>query len=114
MKLKFVKLANSWYVHLPEYPGNVDELEMVCGADSMCYELDDDNDGIVEIEVYDISIDADIVLDFMFSTTDETGKQSGAYYNAHGTNTQQIWLCNVVKHIFKSFPPVIYIKKIGA
>ena len=116
MKLKFVKLANCWYVQLPDYPGGVDELEMVCGADSLCHELDTDNDGIVEIDVFNEEggnvMNADIVLDFMFSTTGETGEQDGAYYNVYGANIQQIWLCNVVKHVFKRFPAIIYINLI--
>ena len=123
MKLKFVKLANSWYVQLPDYDGSVDDLEMVAGADSLCHELDTDNDGIVGVDVFNEENgnvrNADIVLDFMFSTTDETGEQDGAYYNvsdltqSNQLRIQQIWLCNVVKYVFKKFPPVIYVKVIN-
>lgn len=114
MKLKFVKLANNWYVQLPDYEGSVEDLEMVCGAEVLCEELDKDRDGIVEAEVTSNNeCDYDVALDFLLSTIDETGEQSGANYIVscnYGTIVQEVWLCNVVKYLFKCFPATIYIK----
>ena len=115
MKLKFIKLATRWFVHLPDYDGAVDDLEMVAGADSLCYELDKDADGVVDVEVSETDdIKYDCVLDFMFSTTDESGEQDGAFYNVSEADyTQQLWLCNATKYIFKKSPPILYIKLIN-
>lgn len=116
MKLKFIKLATRWFVHLPDYDGPVDDLEMVCGADSMCYELDTENTGVVDLEVSDNSdFDWDYCLEFSFSTTNEIGEVDGSFYivtNKHFETSYNIWLCNVTKYIFKKFPPFIYIKSI--
>lgn len=119
-RLTFIKIAGRWYVHLPDYDGNIDELEMVCGADSLCYELDTDNDGIVSIvvsedgEFVEGDFKWDYAMDFIMSTVGEDGEVSGAYYNVYDDNnftqTQQIWLCNVTKYVFKKFPATIYIK----
>lgn len=119
-RLTFIKIAGRWYILLPDYDGNIDELEMVCGADSLCCELDTDNDGIVSIvvsengEFVEGDFKWDYVMDFIMSTVGEDGEVSGAYYNVYDdknfTQTQQIWLCNVTKYIFKKFPATIYIK----
>ena len=118
-RLTFIKMARGWYVHLPDYDGNIDELEMVCGADSLCCELDTDNDGIVSIvvsedgEFVEGDFKWDYTLDYMTSTVGEDGEVSGAYYNVYDNKNfipQQIWLCNVTKYVFKKFPATIYIK----
>lgn len=119
-RLTFIKMAGGWYVHLPDYEGNIDELEMVSGADLLCYELDTDNDGIVSIIVSEDNdciggdFNWDYVLDFIMSTVGDDGEVSGAHYNVYDdknfTQTKQIWLCNVTKYIFKKFPATIYIK----
>ena len=119
-RLTFIKMAGGWYVHLPDYEGNIDDLEMISGADSLCYELDTDNDGMVSVIVSDDNdyieggFEWDYVLDFIMSTVGDDGEVSGAYYNVYDdknfAQTKQIWLCNVTKYIFKKFPPFIYIK----
>ena len=119
-RLTFIKIAGGWYVHLPDYDGNIGDLEMVSGADSLCYELDTDNDGVVNVVVSEDNdyvegnFKWDYVLDFIMSTVGDDGKVSGAHYNVYDdknlTQTKQIWLCNVAKTIFKKFPATIYIK----
>ena len=119
-RLTFIKIAGRWYVHLPDYDGNIDDLEMVSGADSLCYELDTDNDGVVNVVVSEDNdyvegnFNWDYVLDFIMSTVGDDGEVSGAHYNVYDDKnfmqTKQIWLCNVTKYIFKKFPATIYIK----
>lgn len=112
-------MAGGWYVHLPDYEGNIDDLEMVSGADSLCYELDTDNDGVVSVIVSEDNdyiegdFEWDYRLEFSFSSTNEIGEVDGAFYivtNKHFETSYNIWLCNVTKHIFKKFPLFIYIK----
>lgn len=107
-------MAGGWYVHLPDYEGNIDDLEMISGADSLCYELDTDNDGVVELEISDKpDFEWDYRLEFSFSSTNEIGEVDGAFYivtNKHFETSYSIWLCNVTKYIFKKFPLFIYIK----
>lgn len=119
-RLTFIKIAGRWYVHLPDYDGDINDLEMVSGADSLCYELDTDNDGVVSVVVSEDNdyvegnFSWDYVLDFIMSTVGDDGEVSGAHYNVYDdknfTQTKQIWLCNVAKTIFKKFPATIYIK----
>lgn len=111
--LKFIKLANRWFVHLPEFPGQPDDLEMVLGADALCDMIDTHNMGIITVTISTEPNEnkfttKEYILDFMFATTlgDE---QDGAYYQVHGLDLQ-VWLCNVTKYVFNEFPKTIYIK----
>jgi hypothetical protein len=35
--LSFVKLSNKWFAHIPDFPGEVEELEMVEGYQISCF-----------------------------------------------------------------------------
>lgn len=53
IKLSFVKLSNRWFVHIPDFPGSVEALEMVEGADDLCNKIDTDKRGFITIEITD-------------------------------------------------------------
>ena len=48
-KLNFVRLSNKWFVHISDFPGEVDELEMVDGADPLCDKIDTDKRRFITI-----------------------------------------------------------------
>lgn len=102
--------TNRWYIDYPEWTGEIDELEMVCGADTM---LDILSEGGNEITL---------------SFTDQKGllpqsinlielnfhsfESGGAIYTLDGLMVQnglisqgvQVWLCHVTKFIFGYLP----------
>lgn len=113
-KLIFVKLAGSWFVHLPDYPGHYADLEMVLGADVMCDMIDTLDIGYITVTVSDKPIDSkfgtiEYILDFVNSTTDSTGEQDGANYRLREFKLD-VWLCNVTKYVFGEFPATFYIR----
>ena len=110
--LTFVKLAGSWFVHLPDYPGHYSELEMVFGADVMCDMIDTFEIGYITVQVSDKPFDSifstrEYILDFVNSTT-SNGEQDGANYRMREFKLD-VWLCNVTKYVFGEFPATIYI-----
>ena len=112
-KLKFIKLAGKWFVHLPDYPGHYSELEMVLGADVMCDMIDTFETGSITVTVSDKPFDStfstrEYILDFVNSTI-SNGEQDGANYRCREYKLD-IWLCNVTKYVFGEFPATIYIK----
>lgn len=112
-KLTFVKLANSWFVHLPDYPGHYSELEMVLGADVMCDMIDKFDTGHITVTVSDKAFNtmfstSDYILEFVNSTI-SNGEQDGANYRMIEFKLD-VWLCNVTKYVFGEFPATIYIR----
>lgn len=111
-ELKFIKLAGSWFAHIPDYPGHPDDLQMVLGADTLCESLNTNNSGIVDTIISDCcDDDYDLSLDFIYTTTnnDFESRTTGAYYTINESGSD-IWLCNVTKYVFGKFPVSIYIK----
>lgn len=109
--LKFIKLANKWFVHLPEYDlGGPEDLEMVMGADNLCECLDFKNKGIIEVDICTRPEEITdknnfLTLDFINSTGND-----GANYQVTGKFQLDIWLCNVTKYVFNGkFPTTIYL-----
>ena len=103
-ELRFVKLANKWYLQLPDFPGEIGDLEMVCGADELCELLDEDEDGIVDVTIW-IDEEPDVpnymTLSFMFSQSE------GAWYVCSFLD-KEVWFCKVLKHVCGKFPVTIY------
>lgn len=112
-KLTFIKLAGSWFVHLPDYPGHYSELEMVLGADVLCDMIDSLDIGYITVYVSDKPLEdqfttKEYILDFVNSTV-SNGEQDGANYRLREYKLD-VWLCNVTKYIFGEFPVTIYIR----
>lgn len=110
MQLKFVKLAGHWLVHLPNYEGDPQDLEMVLGADVLCDLLDRDEDGLLSVSVFTKGEDCEgeYILDFVNSTTDAYGEQDGANYRLRNWKLD-VWLCNVTKYVLGEFPATIHL-----
>ena len=103
MKLKFYREEDKWYVNLPEYPGNKEDLEMVAGADEMLDNLSN----------YTDNIDLEVDINPLTGTYIVLNKQEEDDFGATYTTAQfdfPIWLCAVTVWIFKHFPNKIYLK----
>ena len=113
-KLNFIKLAGRWFVHLPDYPGSPEDLEMVMGADSFCQQLDKHNTGLLTVYVDTESKAGRFTTQeyiFKFDEYSEVDDEIfGAYYYLENDPNFKIWLCNVTKYVFNEFPKTIYIK----
>ena len=111
-KLTFIKLAGKWFIHLPDYEGHYSELEMVLGADVLCDMVDTFDIGYITATVSDEPKESNFttkeyVLDFVNSTV-SNGEQDGANYRLREWKLD-VWLCNVTKHLFETFPNNFYI-----
>lgn len=106
--LRFIKLAGYWFVHIPDYDGEPEDLVMVEGADVMCDFLDTSNQGMIHVEIKSEEQDTSIYhkLEFIKSDTE------GADYNVTGpiVKNMNIWLCNVTKYVFGQFPATLYVR----
>lgn len=113
-KLVFVKLARRWFVHLPNYPGLPDDLEMVMGADSFCQQLDKHNTGLLTVYVStEPKVSQFTTQEYVFefdAYSEWGGEIDGATYRLKSDPDFEIWLCNVTKHVFGEFPKTIYIR----
>ena len=102
---KFKKEQNNrWYVVLPEWKGDKDDLEMVCGADIM---LDIVAQGESECSL--------IISEKQYNTprfilTFDREEAEGGWYNLKGDLHEfQVWLCYVTKFVFDgTLPKVLY------
>lgn len=106
--IKFIKLANKWFVKLPYYNGDILDLEMVMGADELCESLNNGTNEVnVTVSTYN-DIDYDLSLEFMYMAGDDS--EYGVYYMVRELG-KTIYLCKVAKQIFDdNFPVLIYIK----
>lgn len=113
-KLVFVKLAGRWFVHLPDYPGSPEDLEMVCDADSFCQQLDKHNTGFVTVYVgTEPKVSQFTTQEYVFTFdvySEWSGEIDGATYHLESDPDFEIWLCNVTKYVFGEFPKTIYIR----
>lgn len=92
--------SNRWFINLPDWKGEKDDLEMVLGADILLEIL---TNGNTEVKV----IFGDEPFEECHTLT-HTG--DGFYDNNawHGPTT--IWLCYVTEFVFGSYPQSIYYK----
>jgi hypothetical protein len=98
--------SNRWFVVLPEWEGPHDDLEMVCGADTLC-DLKAQGDGEVEFMLEtEFFPEWEYKLDFI---EEEAG---GGWYgltSANGQHTFKVWLCYVTIFVFGELPKTFYI-----
>lgn len=109
MRLNFVKLANRWYLQIPDYTEDLDDLELTGGTDDFCEKLDESGCGVVSTIVRDkpfrrmrniITLELDNVIE----------NYGGANYKCKEME-MDVWLCDVAKkYIFGQFPKTIYLK----
>lgn len=95
---------NRWYVVLPEWEGDKEELEMVCGADVM---LDIVAQG--EWHTY-LTISEKEFDNPRFTLTFNRDEADGGLYNLKSDMHEfEIWLCHVTKFVFDGrLPKILY------
>ncbi len=110
MRMTFEKWDDGrWFVVLPEYEGDHDDLEMVGGANTLLDFLTTDNH-LVTIDVADEKFpDANTLRIVEHDDFGGTYEVSGI----KGFN-QTVWLCNVMHYVFKEHPETIYFKVIDS
>jgi len=102
---KFTKEKDRWYINLPEWEGNKEDLEMVSGADTM---LDILAQGEEEINV---TISTEPFYGYFISLYFQEEAYGGANYDLISEmHSFPVWLCCVTKFVFGKFPEIIYIK----
>lgn len=115
-KFRFYKDSfNSWYVDLPEWTGDIEDLQMVLGADKM---LDYLSDGEDEICLYLSPSEMkgakalNLVLNFKEFSDNNDGGAIYEIFNIDGEGgSLQLWLCDVTEFVFGEFPVRIFIAK---
>jgi len=103
MQLTFNKISNRWYVDLPTWEGNFDDLEMVGGADALLEILA--NKLNKESITFDIWTSNPGIPCGKMNKIDQT--LEGATYQVSNClyYDSTAWLCNVTKHVFGGFHP---------
>lgn len=98
--------SDRWFVNLPEWEGEKDELEMVMGADTM---LDIIAQGRDQVRLT-LSTEPFENYDYILTLKEEI--YEGGTYELKGGNVGfDIWLCHVTKFVFDGImPTVIYAK----
>ena len=116
--MRFDKTADSrWYADLIEWTGDKEDLEMVMGADTMLDIMCEGNNYVLCVVAPFPFQDADrlerLVICGDKDLSSQGGPSYGAYYKMKSYRgiefNLQIWLCDVVKFVFGSFPKDIYI-----
>ncbi len=107
MELTFEKWEDGrWFVVLPDYDGDQEDLEMVDGADKLLEHLITDG---MYVNV-DVTLEGNEICPIMLELVahDEIG---GTYHTDNLRNFKEdIWLCNVVHYLFGEHPERIYFR----
>lgn len=104
--LKFYKDPDHrWFVELPEWKGEKDDLEMVMGADTMLDYMSPD-----ENEIH-ISFSTESFDNYQYELTAIEEIYDGCSYKLKSKNIEfDIWLCEVTKFVFGYYPNKLYLK----
>jgi hypothetical protein len=109
MQLAFYKTNNKWYIHYPEWKGDISELEMVSGADIL---LDIVSGNLEYVGLY-VSLTSFDNCEYI--TKKELSEFGGAIYHISSyigiPYDFDLWLCSVTEHVLGELPEIIYFKK---
>lgn len=108
-RLKLVKLAKRWFIHIPKYSKKLEDLELIYGANNLCDILDSFDRGYIDITISTESKRSNFSTKEYVLQLKEIMGSKGAYYtiiNGGG----DIWLHNIIKQLFREFPKTIYIR----
>ena len=116
MVLKFNKTQESrWYIDLPEWPGDLAELEMVAGADLLLDLLSGYSKLCVELEVSTEELPDCGCLNLLSVGKDLV--HDGAYYALANLRSGivtnfNIWLCPVTLFVLGEYPHQIFFRNV--
>ena len=94
-----------WYVDLPGWEGEKEELMMVSGADTLLSIISEKRP-VVELEVSLVKKDGYLEL----KRLEEDILMGGAYYWSDEFK-MEIWLCEVLKWVYGILPKEIFFRK---
>lgn len=96
---------NRWFINLPDWEGDKDDLEMVMGADTMLDILAQGDDNV------SLSMSKEPFESYDYLLTLKEEIYEGGMYELSSTNFNfDVWLCGVAKFVFGEFPNKIYLK----
>lgn len=99
---RFYKELYRWYIDLPSWTGDKEDLEMVSGADALLDILANDHTEVY-VKFKDKQFEGCHTL---------THKGDGFYVNDAWHGPSLIWLCYVTTFIFGNYPDEIYYAKL--
>ena len=112
---KFKKINNTnWYIILPEWKGDPDDLQMVEGADQWLDLLSNKRTEISLTLSTQTFEDAEILS--LIRLREENLGGGGIYYLESYEGKKiglKLWLCEVTQFVFKDIPQKIYFKVKG-
>lgn len=106
---------NNWYADIPEYieaGGNLGDLQMVCGADSLL-DIMSGGENRIKIKFSTKPFDNSETISLIEERKDIGG---GDYLLSSYDGVEfslQLWLCEVTRYVMKEIPKNIYFKRIG-
>lgn len=107
----YKKPTGDWYIDLPEWKGDPEDLQMIQGADEWLYLVDNSNE--VTLTISDVNFDG---AEFM--TLIRLGEPNlgggGNYFLESYQNLKvelKVWLCEVVEFVFGEYPQRLYFAK---
>jgi hypothetical protein len=101
--------ADRWYIHLPEWKGSLDDLEMVQGADTML-DLVSDYKNECNLILSDKPFEGADTIKLVTDLSNSVGGGDYQMENYKGEEiNQEMWICEVVVHVFEQLPSVIYV-----
>lgn len=109
IKLRFVKLGTKWFVDLPLYEGDVNDMQMVFGADTM---LELYSGGRREYEIGLRTDESDCISEANAGESAELIKlredaDGATYFVKSRLYRDELWLCPVTKYVFGEYPDTI-------
>ncbi|RDC57349.1 hypothetical protein DU508_09285 [Pedobacter chinensis] len=112
--IRFYKNAKQeWYADIPEWGGDIAELQMVEGADVLLNWLEG-SDNECKLLMSDNYLKNAEILDLVYIREENLGG-GGDYIleNFRGEiKNHKLWLCHVTEFVFKQLPERIYFKKV--
>lgn len=106
IKIRFTKLANKWFADIPMYEGDVNDLQMVSGADTLIelYALGKSECEVGVLDDFDwddYNSDPSLIV---LKKTVETEGYGATYDVTSRLYRDEVWLCPVMLHVFGEYP----------
>lgn len=104
-QFKFIKEEdNKWYVVLPEWEGSKEDLEMVCGADTLL-DIVSQSENLAYLTISEIEEE-----NIKFKLEFDKEEADGAWYNLSSEYYNfELWLCKVLKYVYGYNPKILYL-----
>lgn len=102
-KFDFIKEDGRWFVVLPKWEGSKEDLEMVCGADTL---LDIVSNGSKQAT---LQVSETFYTGHRFKLTYKESVADGGTYSLQSEDYNfEVWLCKVLKFVYGYLPKELY------